>query len=124
MSVFNGAPTTWSGMEHGTASGSSETLAHLLEGALLGGEGLLLALHARLLVVLALADLREDARLFALLLEALHRVLEGLAILDSHTRHAWYPRTRRGGAQSSAQFTKGDKPGGDRPACPVTGGAV
>src|SRR6266702_5268170 len=70
------------------ATSGSEALAQLLDGALLGGEGLLLALDARLLVVLALADLREDAGLLALLLETLHGVLEGFAILDSHSGHS------------------------------------
>src|SRR6266702_2721499 len=70
------------------ATSGSEALAQLLDGALLGGEGLLLALHAGLLVVLALANLREDARLLALLLEALHGVLEGLAVLHSHSGHS------------------------------------
>src|SRR5512144_1545613 len=65
-----------------------EALPHLLHRALLRGEGLLLALDGRLLVVLALADLREDPRLLALLLEALHRILEGLAILHAHAGHS------------------------------------
>src|SRR5512138_2607563 len=63
-------------------------LPHLLHRALLRGEGLLLALDGRLLVVLALADLGEDPRLLALLLEALHRILEGLAILHAHAGHS------------------------------------
>src|SRR5512138_65106 len=64
-------------------------LPHLLHRALLRGEGLLLALDGRLLVVLALADLGEDPRLLALLLEALHRILEGLAILHAHAGHSF-----------------------------------
>jgi hypothetical protein len=38
--------------------------------------------------MLALADLREDSRFFAGFLEPLHGVLERLAILDAHSRHA------------------------------------
>src|SRR5512140_3745958 len=89
IAVFMSASScSFSAMGASVAAGS-EALAHLLERALLGGEGLLLALHAGLLVVLALADLREDARLLALLLEALHGVLEGLAILDTHSGHSY-----------------------------------
>src|SRR6266849_1399226 len=48
----------------------------LLQGALLGRQRLLLALDRRFLIVLALPDLAQDACLLALLLEALHGVLE------------------------------------------------
>src|SRR6266508_758019 len=73
---------------HGVGRPGLEGLAHLLHRALLRGDRLLLLLHRRLLVVLALADLREDPRLLALLLEALHRVLEGLAVLHTHSGHS------------------------------------
>src|SRR5438270_10350494 len=68
--------------------GLHHPLPRLLEGALLGRQRLLLALHRRLLVVLALPDLAQDACLFALLLEALHGVFERLAFLHSHARHS------------------------------------
>src|SRR6266851_1826730 len=61
----------------------------LLQGALLGRQRLLLALDRRFLIVLALPDLAQDACLLALLLEALHGVLERLAFLDPHARHSW-----------------------------------
>src|SRR5262245_38325221 len=71
----------------GEAKALHHALAKLLEGALLRRQRLLLALDRRLLVVLALPDLAQDARLLALLLEALHRVLERLAFLDANARH-------------------------------------
>src|SRR5882724_4256525 len=70
------------------AKGLHHALSRLLEGALLCRQRLLLALDRRLLVVLALPDLAQDASLFALLLEALHGVLERLAFLDAHARHS------------------------------------
>src|SRR5207248_3349884 len=57
---------------------------------------LLLALDRRLLIVLALPDLAQDACLLALLLEALHGVLERLAFLDAHARHSRNHRPSRG----------------------------
>jgi hypothetical protein len=54
----------------------------------LAREGLLLPLHGRLLVVLALADLGEDTRLLSGLLEALEGALDGLTVLHSNTGHA------------------------------------
>src|SRR5438477_1266137 len=78
----------------------SERLHHplpcLLQGALLRRQRLLLALDRRLLVVLALPDLAQDAGLLALLLEALHGVLERLAFLDAHARHSRNHRPSRG----------------------------
>src|ERR1051325_11054732 len=75
-----------------TAKKAAKELHHalprLLEGALLRRQRLLLALDRRLLVVLALPDLAQDACLLALLLEALHGVLERLAFFDSHARHS------------------------------------
>src|SRR5207302_9406670 len=65
-------------------------LPRLLEGALLRRQRLLLALDRRLLIVLALPDLAQDSSLLALLLEALHGVLERLAFLHSHARHSRY----------------------------------
>src|SRR3990172_6421837 len=98
---------------------SLETLAHLLEGALLGSESLLLALHAGLLVVLALADLRQDTRLLALLLEALHRVLERFAVLDSHTRHSVSSYLAGRGLSLPKGSQKPTSRAATRPACPV-----
>src|SRR5712692_8814507 len=68
----------------------------LLQGALLGRQRLLLALDRRLLIVLALPDLAQDACLLALLLEALHGVLERLAFLDAHVRHSRNHHPSRG----------------------------
>src|SRR5262249_4201949 len=64
------------------------SLPRLLQGALLRRQRLLLSLDRRLLVVLALPDLAQDACLLALFLEALHGVLERLAFLDAHARHS------------------------------------
>src|SRR5882672_3108443 len=72
------------------AKGLHHALPRLLEGALLRRQRLLLALDRRLLVVLALPDLTQDSSLLALLLEALHGVLERLAFLHSHARHSCY----------------------------------
>src|SRR6516164_9337270 len=58
----------------------------LLQRPLARCQGLLLAANARLLVVLALAELVHQAGLLALLLEALQRALEGLVLLQLHTR--------------------------------------
>src|SRR5690242_12333996 len=65
-----------------------ERLALRLHRALLRGQRLLLPLHAGFLVVLPLADLRQDAGLLGRLLEALERALDRLAFLHSDTRHA------------------------------------
>src|SRR5262249_26086651 len=73
---------------HASAPTCLVNLTQLLHRALLGGEGLLLPLHRRLLVVLALADLREDSRLLSRLLEALERTLDGFAFLDANAGHA------------------------------------
>src|SRR6267142_1982365 len=70
------------------AEGLHHPFPRLLQGALLRRQRLLLALDRRLLVVLALPDLAQDACLFALLLEALHGVFERLAFLVSHARHS------------------------------------
>src|SRR5690606_1049174 len=51
------------------------------------GDRLLLLLHGRLLVVLALADLGEDASLLGGLLEALQSALDGLAFFHADARH-------------------------------------
>src|SRR5262249_22649008 len=67
---------------------SLERLALLLHRALLGRQRLLLPLHGGLLVVLPLADLRQDAGLLGRLLEALESALDRLAFLHSDTRHA------------------------------------
>src|SRR5258707_280366 len=64
--------------------------------ALLGRQRLLLTLDRRLLIVLALPDLAQDACLLALLLEALHGVLERLAFLDAHARHSRNHHPSRG----------------------------
>jgi hypothetical protein len=47
-----------------------------------------LAAFARLLKVLVLAKIRQDARFLALLLEATERALEGFPILDPNSGHA------------------------------------
>src|SRR5262245_1175166 len=69
----------------GPVSKSACLRPELLEHALAGRESLLLAPHARLLVVLAPAELVHDAGLLARLLEALQRRLEALVLLDLHT---------------------------------------
>src|SRR5204863_8779224 len=58
------------------------------EGALARGHRLLLPSHARLLVMLALAQLGQDAGLLTLLLEAADRALDGLVLLDPNPSHA------------------------------------
>ena len=62
-------------------------LTRLLHGALSRCDGLLLLPDARLLEMLALTYVGKDSCLLALFLEALHRVLEGLTVLDTHGRH-------------------------------------
>src|SRR6266851_3026575 len=82
-----------------TISGSSSTLLVSISrylSALLGRQRLLLALDRRFLIVLALPDLAQDACLLALLLEALHGVLERLAFLDPHARHSRNHHPSRG----------------------------
>src|SRR5207253_10584076 len=93
---------------------ASERLHHplpcLLEGALLRRQRLLLALDRRLLVVLALPDLAQDASLLALLLEALHGVFERLAFLDAHARHSpnhHLPARERASGRNSASRKRG-----------------
>ena len=54
----------------------------LLDQALAGSDRLLFATDAGLLVVLTTAQLVHETRLLALLLEALHRALEGLILLE------------------------------------------
>src|SRR5205823_983050 len=54
----------------------------------LRGHRLLLPSHARLLVVLALAQLGQDAGLLTLFLEAADRALDGLVLLDPYPSHA------------------------------------
>src|SRR5439155_4803006 len=80
------SPKRWCGDSE--RKGLHHSLPRLLEGALLRRQRLLLALDRRLLVVLALPDLAQDACLLALLLEALHGVFERLAFLDAHARHS------------------------------------
>ena len=58
----------------------------LLDRPLAGCEGLFLPSYARLLVVLAAAQLVHQPRLLALLLEALQSAFEGLVFLDLDTR--------------------------------------
>ena len=55
----------------------------VLAGGLLALRFLALALHARLLVVLASSSLREDAALLDLLVEASEGALEGLVLTDT-----------------------------------------
>src|SRR5262249_47432124 len=50
-------------------------------------ERLLLLAHARLLVVLALAELGENARLLALFLESANRAFDRLVFFNPNTRH-------------------------------------
>src|SRR5262245_32200695 len=60
-----------------------ELAKHLLAGS----DRFSLAFRARLFVVLALFQLREDSRLLALALETAQRVLESLVFLDVNQRH-------------------------------------
>src|SRR5690606_2920363 len=53
----------------------------------LRSQRLLLLAHARLLEMLALAQLGEDPRLLARLFEAANRRLDRLVVFDSNTRH-------------------------------------
>jgi hypothetical protein len=71
--------------------GLVDHLALLLEGAFAGCDGFLLALDARFFKVFALANLGEDARFFALLLELLQRELKRLVILDLYSWHRISP---------------------------------
>src|SRR5262249_33207054 len=70
----------WSGTLDRAAGGAAHR-------PLARGHRFLLPSHARLLVVLALAQLGEDARLLALLLEATDRALDGLVVLDPNPCH-------------------------------------
>src|SRR2546426_9087405 len=86
------------------------SLPRLLQGALLRRQRLLLALDRRLFVVLALPDLAQDASFFALLLEALHGVLERLAFLDAHARHSpnhHFPAREGASGRNSASRKRG-----------------
>src|SRR5262245_37525862 len=86
----------------------------LLQRTLTGSGGLLLPPHARLVVVLAALQLAQDPRLLALLLEALHRDLEGLVVaeldhghagavlLEAGTRRAYRVRSGGGGESGPA----------------------
>src|SRR5262249_49779811 len=65
---------------HGATRGATER-------ALARGHGLLLPPDARLLVVLALAQLGEDASFLALLLEPADCALDGLVLLDPNPCH-------------------------------------
>src|SRR5690242_16431794 len=65
---------------HGATGGAAQR-------ALARGHGLLFPPHAGFLVVLALAQLGEDAGLLALLLEATDRALDGLVVLDPNPCH-------------------------------------
>src|SRR5262249_7229281 len=61
------------------------------EGALARCDGLLLSSHARLLVVLPLAELLQETRFLALSLEATDGALDRLVLLDANPGHAQYP---------------------------------
>src|SRR5690606_10657553 len=65
---------------------SARHLAELLQGPLARSRRLLLLAHARLVVGLAATQLRQDAGLLDLLLEAAHRRLERLVLLDLDDR--------------------------------------
>ena len=65
---------------------SASCSPQLLDRPLAGRQGLLLPSYARLLVVLAAAQLVHQPRLLALLLEALESALEGLVLLDLDPR--------------------------------------
>src|SRR5262245_44765893 len=65
---------------------STRHLPQLLQRTLAGRRRLLLLAHARLVVGLAAAQLRQDAGLLDLLLEAPQRLLEGLVLLDLDDR--------------------------------------
>jgi hypothetical protein len=70
-------------------------LHHLIlfgfESLLLGGEQLALALHARLFVVLTLADFREDPGFLALFLKSAQGILEGLILAYLDAGHTLLP---------------------------------
>src|SRR5882724_8610350 len=92
------------------AKGLHHALPRFLQRALLRRQRLLLALDRRLLVVLALPDLAQDASLLALLLEALHGVFERLAFLDAHARHSpnhHLPARERASGRNSASRKRG-----------------
>src|SRR5262245_19790894 len=60
------------------------------DGALACRDGLLLPPHARLIVVLPLAELVQDTSFLALLLEATDGAVERLVFLDANPCHAQY----------------------------------
>src|ERR1700730_11268727 len=78
---------------HSPGSTRHPSLPRLIEeplpflGLLARSQGLALALDAGLLVVLTLPELGHEPGLFALLLEALERVLEALVGLDDYLGH-------------------------------------
>src|SRR5215510_2925646 len=65
----------------------SVDFTQLLHRALFRRQGLLLPLHRRLLIVLPLADLREDPRFLGRLFEPLERAFDGLAFLHANSGH-------------------------------------
>src|SRR5262249_2816439 len=88
MGTSSQAPAGLTARGHRTAGSALERLALLLHRALLRRQRLLLPLHGGLLVVLPLADLRQDAGLLGRLLEALESALDRLTFLHSDSRHA------------------------------------
>jgi len=60
------------------------------EGSLARCDGLLLSSHARLLVVLPLAQLFQETRFLALFLEATDGAVDRLVILDANPGHTQY----------------------------------
>src|SRR5262249_40715311 len=67
------------------------------DGALARRDGLLLPSHTRLLVVLPLAELLQDASLLALFLESADGAVDRLVLLDANPCHAHYSPSRRNG---------------------------
>src|SRR5215813_5528623 len=65
----------------------SVDFTQLLHRALFRRQRLLLPLYRRLLIMLPLADLREDPRFFGRLFEPLERAFDGLAFLHANPRH-------------------------------------
>src|SRR5439155_596934 len=94
----------------GIIEGSDAALAHrqallALAGARFGGAGLQLGLHRRLQVVLALADLLEDARLLDLALEALDRPIDCLSVANRHLGQSRLPRSSKAPRRYKARRT-------------------
>src|SRR5262245_16190217 len=91
---------------------SASCSPELLDRPLAGSQGLLLPSYARLLVVLAAAQLVHQPRLLALLLEALQSAFEGLVFLDLDPR----PQATRPARQASTTAASPVRQGRGAPA--------